>query len=83
MLAVRFLYSLGGIHRGAAMYAYGWLCFQMYILAFRAEWIPLYYTTALLGEFTLIILLALSPLREKYHNWFERSHRFIGWSKID
>lgn len=39
-------------------------------------------TAAILALLLLIILTALGPVRARYHNLFERTHRFAGWSVL-
>lgn len=36
-------------------------------------------SASMLGLLALMILTALGPIRAKFHNMFERTHRFAGW----
>ena len=78
-LAVRlritaFLLYMGGLHRGFAISAMLWL-------GSAVTWhTPIGATLLLLLAF--VALLAIRPVREKWHNLFEYSHRYLGWTAL-
>ncbi|GAB3920905.1 hypothetical protein GCM10029976_007140 [Kribbella albertanoniae] len=67
------VYHFGGLHVGASICATAWFPFTAPSLALT--WVIL---ALLLG----MIVLALPVLRARQHNWFERAHRFGGWSVL-
>lgn len=81
------IYHIGGLHSGCGVSALFWL----FIFATKATHLRtsgskpvpsaglLIVTYLVLILLTIIVILALPPLREKFHNSFEVSHRFLGW----
>ncbi|KPM43747.1 hypothetical protein AK830_g2757 [Neonectria ditissima] len=88
------IYHLGGVHSGAAISAGGWLlasniadivCMSsgsscpnwghQSVEAKVLSWI-------LAVLFAVMISLAWPTVRKKYHNLFEMTHRFVGWTML-
>jgi hypothetical protein len=88
------IYHMGGVHSSAATWSSFWLlaanisdvyCFSSHLCgagypahskAFQAiSWI-------LTAFFVAVLALALPPFRAKHHDFFERSHRFLGWTML-
>lgn len=82
------VYCYGGIHSGAA--AAGTLWWIVFTALLSWEGITLGNHTPLLLVLTLvvasllvtIILLSLPSIRERHHNTWELTHRFLGWTCI-
>ncbi|CAM6090168.1 unnamed protein product [Calypogeia fissa] len=79
------LQSVGGIHSGCGLGAIMWLAYAI-ALTFR-DWKTS--STAILGlACGILFLLVLSSMaafpvfRHVHHNFFERVHRFAGWSSL-
>lgn len=92
-LAIRQLlgkvYHFGGIHVGGAIMGTIW--FAVFSFAIIAQWVngtptvslpTLIVTVAILVILLLMIALATPKYRVKYHDLFERSHRFGGWASL-
>ncbi|KAI7326540.1 hypothetical protein KC315_g7528 [Hortaea werneckii] len=86
--AAKMAYSQGGIHSAAGICALAWYIFYVTLLWYHAEGthaeiITLHVLSAL-TTFILValIILALPNLRAKFHNIWELSHRFGGWTAI-
>lgn len=82
------IYCYGGIHSGAAVAGtLWWLIFTVGVCwVFATEGL---YTlpTTIIASFTsvlllTILLLSLPGMRRRYHDTFEITHRFIGWTSI-
>lgn len=88
------IYHMGGVHSAAATWSGVWLlaanvsdahCFSSnscgagypsHSKAFQAlSWM-------LTVFFAAVLVLALPPFRAKHHDFFERSHRFLGWTML-
>ncbi|MFC0623461.1 hypothetical protein [Kribbella deserti] len=67
------VYHFGGLHVGASICATAWF-------PFTAPSLPL--TWVIVALLLAMIVLALPPLRARQHDWFERAHRFGGWSVL-
>lgn len=67
------VYHFGGLHVGASICATAWF-------PLTAPSLPL--TWVILALLTAMIVLALPVLRARQHDWFERAHRFGGWSVL-
>lgn len=84
------IYHFGGLHSGCSMSATVWLLlFTISATILRALNSPLQPSIALLAltyailvMLVTIIVLALPALRSRFHNSFEASHRFLGWSVL-
>lgn len=67
------VYHFGGAHVGAALCATAWF-------PFTAPSLPL--TWVIVAILVTMIVLALPSLRARRHDWFERTHRFAGWTVL-
>jgi hypothetical protein len=83
------IYHFGGLHSGCATAATAWFVLDVMALTIRAAdgepgvaWgrIALAYT--LMGVLLLIVIMALPAMRSRFHNGFERVHRFGGWTAL-
>ncbi|KAF8603150.1 hypothetical protein BDV93DRAFT_508648 [Ceratobasidium sp. AG-I] len=84
----RMLHSIGGLHVGGSFASLIWI--TTYV-AELGKHTPLdnnlnraLFVTALLLPIgiTVMIFFALRPLRERYHNAYEYTHRFVGWTLV-
>jgi len=82
------VYCYGGIHSGAAIAGTLWWVAFTVVLSCMFAKAGLYMFTVLIVTWVvlillvIILLLALPSLRSRYHNTFEITHRFLGWTCI-
>jgi hypothetical protein len=83
------VYHFGGLHVGGALAGTLWYTAFLAALAFHvANGLPgmsvgiLVVTPAILTLLLLIGVVALPPIRARFHNSFERTHRFGGWTLL-
>jgi len=83
------VYHVGGLHSGAAVAATGWFAalFGVQVLqqlrepgSVSAVW--LWLSAVLMNLLLLMVAMALPWVRGRFHNGFERVHRFAGWSVL-
>jgi hypothetical protein len=84
----------GGVHIGCAVSALCWYMLFVILSTLQCarrvaegsisgwHWADLATTYAFLAFILVICVSAIPRLREKFHNSFERTHRFGGWSAI-
>ncbi|WP_369258949.1 hypothetical protein [Streptomyces sp. R35] len=77
------VYHFGGLHVGGALAGSAWFVAGT-VLATRngANTVPLATSWALLALLALIIATALPPFRSRFHDHFEKIHRFGGWTAL-
>lgn len=80
------VYHFGGLHSGGAMAAIVWfvallgsMIWQRTEGAGGISLTLLAISAALLGLLLLMAIMALPGIRSRFHNAFERTHRFAGW----
>lgn len=79
------VYHLGGLHSGAALAATAWFAAMMQAQWAQAEAVAsstLWLGSALLGLLVVMVIMAQPWVRSRFHNAFERVHRFAGWSAL-
>ncbi|HET6704979.1 hypothetical protein [Amycolatopsis sp.] len=77
------VYHFGGLHVGGTLCATVWFFVLTGVLTARGAPAALLLTTwAIAVVLTVVIVLALPPLRARRHDLFERSHRFGGWALL-
>ena len=83
------VYHFGGLHVGAAIAGTLWFLAlagsQTYSAAIGHNAVPaphLAISLALAVLLVTIVVTALPPLRQRFHNIFERAHRFAGWAVL-
>lgn len=83
------VYHLGGLHSGGALAAIGW--FVALLGSSGWHWIDgkggvstalLWVNAGLLGVLLLVATMAHPWIRSRFHNGFERTHRFGGWTAL-
>ncbi|PHN60254.1 hypothetical protein AO268_20275 [Pseudomonas sp. ICMP 8385] len=83
------VYHLGGLHSGGALAATLWFAVLVGSQGWRylqqpqsvsAPWLLV--SAALLGLLLLMVLMAQPGIRRRFHNGFERVHRFAGWGAL-
>ncbi|MBK1710963.1 hypothetical protein, partial [Marichromatium gracile] len=81
------VYHVGGLHSGAALAATGW--FAGWVGVQAADYLQrpgsvssagLWLGATLLGVLLLMVGMAQPRIRGRFHNGFERVHRFAGWA---
>ncbi|KAK5116191.1 hypothetical protein LTR62_008517 [Meristemomyces frigidus] len=87
-IAAKMAYNNGGVHSGSAVSALLWYIFYAVLVVrhFRggdaANRAVAAISAAILVIFTMLILLAHPTMRRKYHDLWELSHRFGGWTAV-
>lgn len=83
------VYHFGGLHSGGAMAAIVWfvallgsMIWQRTEGAGGISLTLLAISAALLGLLLLMAIMALPGIRSRFHNGFERTHRFAGWAAL-
>jgi hypothetical protein len=83
------VYHLGGLHSGGALAAIGW--FVALLGSSGWHWIDgkggvstalLWVNAGLLGVLLLVATMTHPWVRSRFHNGFERTHRFGGWTAL-
>jgi len=82
-----FLQHLGGIHSGCAVSAFAWLIYTTVMIFQHHKQTGASESSMAWAVITCVILgatwIAAMPwIRERHHNWFERNHRYAGWSTL-
>ncbi|KAK5112289.1 hypothetical protein LTR85_011561 [Meristemomyces frigidus] len=86
--AARLAYSNGGIHSGAGISALLWYIFYTILLVCQFEGTAaaeatISAMTAVTMMILLVIIIASHPsIRRRYHDYWEMSHRYCGWTVI-
>ncbi|PSN71970.1 hypothetical protein BS50DRAFT_630076 [Corynespora cassiicola Philippines] len=87
-ILARAAYTYGGIHSGAAVAGTAWFLVFSTLMTLRFVQSGFYkvrevtLTWILFALLAIICLLALKPVRLRYHNTFEATHRLLGWAAI-
>lgn len=83
------VYHVGGLHSGAALAATGWFAGWVGVQATDYLQRPgsvssagLWLGATLLGVLLLMVGMAQPRIRGRFHNGFERVHRFAGWAAL-
>ena len=80
-----FLLHYGGIHSGCGVSSLIWLVYSSVLLAQKHFLFTVWVKTfgyVLLSLVTLSCLSAIPALRFRFHNLFEHTHRYLGWSSL-
>ncbi len=83
------VYHFGGLHSGAAVAATAWFAVMVGVqvamhlrepgsVAMTTLWLG----ALILGLLLLMVIMALPWVRSRFHNGFERVHRFAGWGLL-
>ncbi|CZF82724.1 hypothetical protein GCE9029_03398 [Grimontia celer] len=83
------VYHHGGLHSGCAINGSLWFALftgaiiyqKMHGLSPVSD-LSLWSTIGIIGLLVVMIAMAMPNIRKKYHNAFEASHRFAGWSVL-
>jgi len=82
-------YHIGGLHVGAALAGTAWLCGFSVVAAVgfarrpaAADLTTFALAMALTGVLVIVAIGALPPVRARFHNVFELTHRFGGWASV-
>ncbi|MEV0966837.1 hypothetical protein AB0J25_30430 [Streptomyces sp. NPDC049910] len=77
------VYHFGGLHLGGALA--GTVLFLAQTAALTAERAPavvLAVSYLLVALLTVVVVMAMPPVRARHHDLFERTHRFGGWAAL-
>ncbi|HWH86132.1 MAG TPA: hypothetical protein VNV36_05070 [Pseudomonas sp.] len=83
------VYHFGGLHSGGAMAAIAWfavllgsMIWQRYAGRGGISLALIGLGSGLFGLLLLVAIMALPGIRARFHNAFERTHRFAGWAAL-
>ncbi|PTT66808.1 hypothetical protein DBR26_16580 [Pseudomonas sp. HMWF007] len=83
------VYHFGGLHSGGAMAAIAWFVLLFGSMIWQRLEGPggvsltlIGLSGGLLGLLLLVAVMAMPTLRGRFHNAFERTHRFAGWAAL-
>jgi hypothetical protein len=83
------VYHFGGLHSGGAMAAIAWFATLLGSMIWQRFAGPGGVSLALIGVscglfglLLLVAIMALPGIRGRFHNAFERTHRFAGWAAL-
>ncbi|MDZ3829638.1 hypothetical protein [Pseudomonas monsensis] len=83
------VYHFGGLHSGGAMAAIAWFALLFGSMIWQRLEGPggvsltlIGLSGGLLGLLLLVAVMAMPTLRGRFHNAFERTHRFAGWAAL-
>ena len=83
------IFHFGGLHSGGAVAGSVWFAFLLFGLAANemngvghASGLMLGLSAGMVALMTLMIITAIGPIRQKFHNRFEHVHRFAGWTLL-
>ena len=83
------VFHFGGLHSGGTVSGTVWFAFLLYGMVFNrlgGAAVPsdrtLVLTVVLVGLMILMIVSAQGPVRARFHNAFEKIHRFVGWTVL-
>jgi len=77
------VYHFGGLHVGGALAGAAWFVALAVTVTSDGHNVPLITVSwALIGLLVVIIATALPPFRSRFHDHFEKIHRFGGWTAL-
>jgi hypothetical protein len=83
------VFHFGGLHSGGAVAGSLWFAFLLFALSMNqiagvgdVSWATLGLSGAMVALMIVMIVTAIGPLRQKFHNRFEHVHRFAGWTLL-
>ncbi len=83
------VFHFGGLHSGGTVVGTVWFGFLLFAMAanrISGAAIPsdltLGLSAVMVGLMVLMIVSALGPIRARFHDVFERIHRFVGWTVL-
>ncbi len=83
------IYHHGGLHSGSAIAATAWFTIFAGSVAYSYQYdltsissLTIGVSYVILALLILLVFMALPNIRKKYHNAFEKTHRFGGWSLL-
>lgn len=84
------IYCYGGLHPSSGISAVLWYIFFV-VLVFKGEFAPtnvifrysVYaFSMIILTLLVILCMLSIPPLRSKFHNQWEFTHRWLGWTSV-
>lgn len=86
------IYHLGGVHSAAAVSAGGWLlasnigdvvCMASTCSGWGHQSLPAKIVSWILSAlFFVMLVMAYPSIRKSHHDFFEKTHRFVGWTML-
>lgn len=83
------VFHFGGLHSGGTVSGTLWFAFLLFAMTMNRldgaalpSDLTLGLSAAMLALMSLMIATAIGPVRARYHNAFEKIHRFAGWTVL-
>ncbi|WP_170415843.1 hypothetical protein [Ruegeria atlantica] len=83
------VFHFGGLHSGGTVAGTIWFSFLLFAMVWnRANGsavpsdLTLVLSATMVALMTLMVTSALGPIRARFHNVFEKIHRFVGWTVL-
>ncbi len=83
------VFHFGGLHSGGAVAGSIWFAFLLFALGAntlngfgQASATTLVLSAMMVALMAMMIVTAIGPIRQKFHNRFEHVHRFAGWTLL-
>ena len=83
------VFHFGGLHSGGAVAGSIWFALLLFGMAANtlngvgnASQLTLGLSAVMVALMTLMVITAIGPIRQKFHNRFEHVHRFAGWTLL-
>ena len=83
------VFHFGGLHSGGSVAGSVWFGFLLFALGVNAlngvgghSALTLSLSGVMVALMVLIVITAIGPIRQKFHDNFEHVHRFAGWSLL-
>ncbi|OED49559.1 hypothetical protein AB838_05720 [Rhodobacteraceae bacterium (ex Bugula neritina AB1)] len=83
------VFHFGGLHSGGTVAGTVWFGFLLYAMvanrlngAALPSDLTLGLSAAMIALMTLMVISAIGPIRARFHNAFEKIHRFAGWTVL-
>lgn len=83
------VFHLGGLHTGGTVTGTIWFAFLLFGMASNrsngggmTSNLTLLLSSTMVVLMVLMIVSALGPMRARFHNAFEKIHRFVGWTVL-
>lgn len=83
------VFHFGGLHSGGTVAGTVWFGFLLYAMvanrlsgAALPSDLTLGLTAVMIVLMVLMVISALGPIRARFHNAFEKIHRFVGWTVL-
>ncbi|WP_170559460.1 hypothetical protein [Ruegeria atlantica] len=83
------VFHFGGLHSGGAVAGTIWFGFLLFAMVWNRvdgatapSDLTLGLSATMVALMTIMVISALGPIRARFHNTFEKTHRFVGWTVL-